>query len=133
LLRSSRRRPRAVPPVLLRQPVRDNVEALVLPSYIARQRGNLISVGDLTKPLVAAAFEKTAGFLREQAGRTELLVPAERFQGDFPGYVEIMRELRSAGLARTERGMRPKLTIKAPSAICRTGRVYCIVIGTATV
>jgi hypothetical protein len=109
--------PALLPPVLLRQPVRDNVEALVLPSYIARQRGNLISVGDLTKPLVAAAFEKTAGFLREQAGRTELLVPAERFQGDFPGYVEMMRELRSAGLARTERGM-PKLTIKAPSAIC---------------
>jgi len=44
----------------------------------------------------------------------------------------MMRELRSAGLARTEGGEQPKLTIKAPSAICRTGRVYCVVIGTAT-
>ena len=43
-----------------------------------------------------------------------------------------MRELRGAGLARTEGGEQPKLTIKAPSAICRTGRVYCVVIGTAT-
>jgi hypothetical protein len=44
----------------------------------------------------------------------------------------MMRELRGAGLARTEGGEQPKLTIKAPSGICRTGRVYCIVIGTAT-
>ena len=53
--------------------------------------------------------------VREKHGTN--LVPAARFQREFPGYVEMMRELRSAGLARTERGM-PKLTIKAPSAIC---------------
>jgi hypothetical protein len=44
----------------------------------------------------------------------------------------MMRELRGAGLARTEGGEQPKLTIKVPSAICRTGRVYCVVIGPAT-
>ena len=43
----------------------------------------------------------------------------------------MMRELRGAGLAKTEGGEQPKLTIKVPSAICRTGRVYCIAIGTA--
>ncbi len=43
----------------------------------------------------------------------------------------MMRELRGAGHARTEGGEQPKLTIKVPSAICRTGRVYCIVIGSA--
>jgi hypothetical protein len=43
----------------------------------------------------------------------------------------MMRELRGAGLARTEGGEQPKLTIKVPSAICRTGRVYCVVIGPA--
>jgi hypothetical protein len=40
------------------------------------------------------------------------------------------RELRVSGLARTEGGEQPKLTIKVPSPICGTGRVYCI--GTAT-
>ena len=40
-----------------------------------------------------------------------------------------MQELKRAGQARTETGTQPKLTIKAPHAICRTGRVYCVVIG----
>jgi hypothetical protein len=35
-------------------------------------------------------------------------------------------------LARIEGGERPKLTIKASSAVCGTGRVYCVVIGPAT-
>jgi hypothetical protein len=43
-----------------------------------------------------------------------------------------MRKLRGVGLARTEGDTNPKLTIKAPSAICRTGRAYCIEIGPAT-
>jgi hypothetical protein len=34
--------------------------------------------------------------------------------------------------ALTEAGDQPKLTIKVPSAICGTGRVYCVVIGPAT-
>lgn len=34
--------------------------------------------------------------------------------------------------ALTEGGEQPKLTIKAPGAICRTGRVYCVVIDPAT-
>jgi hypothetical protein len=32
----------------------------------------------------------------------------------------------------TEGGEQPKLTIKAPSAICRTGRAYFVVIDTGT-
>jgi hypothetical protein len=97
-----------------------------------RERKNLLPVSELAKPLSTTEFTKAAGFLGEQAGRKELLVPAARFQREFPGYVEMMRELRSAGLAKTEGGEQPKLTIKAPSTICRTGRVYCVVIGPAT-
>jgi hypothetical protein len=48
-----------------------------------------------------------------------------------PNHVAITRELRGAGLARTEGGEQPKLTIKVPSAICRTGRAYSVVIGIA--
>jgi hypothetical protein len=101
-------------------------------SEVARERGNLIPVGDLTKPLAAAEFAQAAGFLRKQAGRTELLFPATRFQREFPDYIEMMRELRGAGLARTEGGERPKLTIKAPRAVCEAGRLYCVVIDTET-
>jgi hypothetical protein len=58
--------------------------------------------------------------------------PPRGFQREFPDHVGMMRELRSAGLAKTEGGEQPKLTIKAPSAICRTGRGYCVVIETGT-
>ncbi len=61
-----------------------------------------------------------------------MLVPAARFQRELPDYSAMIRELRGAGLARTEGGEQPKLTIKAPGAIFRTGRDYCVVIGTAT-
>jgi hypothetical protein len=44
----------------------------------------------------------------------------------------MMRELRGAGLARTEGGTNPKLTIKAPRAVCEAGRLYCIEIGPGT-
>jgi hypothetical protein len=44
----------------------------------------------------------------------------------------MIRELRGTGLARTEGGHQPKLTIKVPSAICKAGTAYCVVIGTAT-
>jgi hypothetical protein len=59
--------------------------------------------------------------LPERAGRTELLVPAARFQREYPDHVGMMRELRGAELARTEGGEQPKLTVKAPSANCRKG------------
>jgi len=99
---------------------------------VARERGNLIPTGGLAEPLSTAEFAKAAGFRRERAGRTELLVPAARFEREFPNHVTMMRQLRGAGLARTEGGEQPKLTIKVPSAICRTGRVHCVVIGPAT-
>ena len=44
----------------------------------------------------------------------------------------MMKELRSAGLAKTEGGERPKLTIKAPRAVSEAGRLYCVVINPAT-
>ena len=84
------------------------------------------------EPLSTAAFAKAAAFVRKQARRTELLVPAARFQRELPDPIAVMRELRGAGLAKTEGGEQPKLTIKAPSAFYRTGRVYCVVINPAT-
>ena len=39
-----------------------------------------------------------------------------------------MRKLRGMRLAWTEGDANPKLTIKAPSVIGKTGRVYCVVV-----
>ena len=99
---------------------------------VARERGNLIPTGGLAEPLSTAEFAKAAGILRKQAGRTELLVPAAWFQREFPSHAAMMRELRGAGVARTGGGEQPTLTLKVPSAICGTGRVYCVVIETGT-
>ena len=68
-------------------------------AYVARERKSLLPVGDLTKPLAVAEFAKAAGFLREQAGSTELLVPAARFQREFPDVIAVMREPRGAPLS----------------------------------
>jgi hypothetical protein len=59
----------------------------------------LTSPRDLTGPLAAAEFAQAAGSLREQAGRTELLVPAALFQREFPDVIAVMREPRGAPLS----------------------------------
>ncbi len=95
--------------------------------YVKRHRSEIVDVSTLRGPLLATAFGRTPGFLRDRDGRTELLVPAGRFQETFPDYQDLMRELRTLGLAVTEGGRQAKLTIKAPRSICREGRVYCVV------
>ena len=45
-----------------------------------RERKNLLPVSELAKPLSAAEFVNAASFLRKQAGRKKLLVPAAQFQ-----------------------------------------------------
>lgn len=95
-------------------------------AYADRHRLLLIEVADLDVPLGRKEFEASAGFLRRCEGRTELLIPARRFQSEFPDHEPIMRALREAGQARTERGRKPKLNIKTPRAICEEGRVYCL-------
>jgi hypothetical protein len=77
-------------------------------------------------PYSSAKFQACAGFLRRIAGCQEILIPSAQFQHAFPDHKAIMRELRMAGLARTEGGDKPKLTIKAPNGLCPGGRVYCI-------
>jgi NADH:ubiquinone oxidoreductase subunit 4 (subunit M) len=42
-------------------------------------------------------------------------------------------ELRGAGLAKTEGVEQPKVTSKAPRAVCEAGRVYWVVIGITAV
>ena len=100
-------------------------------SYVERNRGKLIRVANLDEPCTPETFARAAGFLTTRGPNRKLMVPAARFQMEFPEYRAMVRELRSQGLAKTEGGTHPKLTIKAPSAICATGRVYCIDIGKA--
>ena len=78
-------------------------------------------------PYSEQEFARTAGFLRPVAGGgIEILIPSGRFQREFSDHCQLMRSLKKAGKARTEGGKRPKLTIKAPSRVCCSGRVYCI-------
>lgn len=98
-------------------------------AYVEAHRAALAEVSDLASPLSKADFEDAAGFLRRIGDDVELLVPATRFQDTFQDHEAVMRRLRDAGLAQTEGGRTPKLTIKTPKAICQEGRVYCIKLG----
>jgi hypothetical protein len=95
-------------------------------AYRQSHQADIVKVSKLKAPLSPDEFVKAAGFLRRKDGETELLVPAPRFQRAFPDHQALMRQLRASGRARTEGGARTKLTIKAPKAVCRSGRVYCI-------
>jgi len=101
-------------------------------AYVEAHRAALVEVSDLAVPLSTANFEDVAGFLRRNGDDVELLVPATRFQSTFQDHAALMRRLRDAGLAQTEGGRTPKLTIKTPKAICQEGRVYCIKLGNFT-
>ena len=94
--------------------------------YRRVNRKNLVKISAMKAPYSERDFARTAGFLRPAAGGVEILIPSGRFQQEFPDYRELMRSLKKAGKARTEGGKRPKLTIKAPSRVCSSGRVYCI-------
>jgi hypothetical protein len=96
-------------------------------AYVEAHRKDLVNAADVKARYHSATFEAAAGFWRRlDDGSTEVLIPSQRFQREFPDYRFMMVELRDAGLARTEGGQKPKLTIKAPSNISASGRVYCI-------
>lgn len=95
-------------------------------AYLDRNQSRLVDVASLANPLSKAAFEAAVGFLRCTHEGTDLMIPAARFQAAFPNHEPLMRGLRDAGLAQTEGGRKPKLTIKTPKTICDEGRVYCI-------
>lgn len=94
--------------------------------YCEVHKASLIKVNELGRPLDETAFDNAAGFIRDTKEGRSLLVPSKRFKAAFPDHISLMNELRQIGLAQTEGGSQPKLTIKAPKAICQTGRVYCI-------
>jgi hypothetical protein len=95
--------------------------------YIDRHREQLVKLDDIHAPLDFDDFNQVAGFkISHCDGRQEVMVPTSRFRRDFPDHLDVMRELRDGGRARTERGVQSKLSIKAPKAICENGRVYCI-------
>ena len=106
-------RPEAAPLVALR-------------AYVERNRPALIEIDGLSRPLGRAEFAAAKGFLRQGRMGEELLVSAPQFQAAFPEHEAMMKSLRASGYAQTEGGHKPKLTIKAPRAICVEGRVYCI-------
>jgi len=95
-------------------------------SYAERYDEELIE--EPKKPLDSEEFGAASGFRRKYRDRVEILIPSLRFQREFPDYRDLMRELMAAGLARVEKGKQTKLTIKCPTALCATGRVYCIVL-----
>jgi hypothetical protein len=98
-------------------------------TYARSHRAYLIEVASLRRPLSPNEFEAATGFVRQAGGDREILIPSARFQREFSDFRPMMQELRDAGLAKTEGGEHPKLTIKAPSSICHSGRVYCIRLG----
>ncbi|TXM94966.1 DUF927 domain-containing protein [Methylobacterium sp. WL116] len=98
-------------------------------AYRARNRSDIARAKKLKRPYEEAAFLRKAGVLRRMGSRIELLIPAKRFQREFPDHRDMMKRLRDEGLARTEGGKQPKNTIKLPGRICRTApRVYCITV-----
>jgi hypothetical protein len=96
--------------------------------YVKLNGSSLIEVTKLERPLSSREFETATGFLRRTTLGRELLVPSLRFQRKIPDHQNIMRALRKIGKARTEEGLKPKLTIKTPKTICADGRVYCILL-----
>jgi hypothetical protein len=85
----------------------------------------MIDVEDMTEAVDEQEFQGQAGFLRKRGSETELMIPSQRFQEEFPEYINMVRILREAKVARTEGGNAPKLTIKCPPDLCSSGRVYC--------
>jgi putative DNA primase/helicase len=92
--------------------------------YVMRHEQDLIDYLDV--PLTPDDFRAAHGFRWTVAGREAVLIPSERFQREFPDYRTLMHELKTLGQAKTEVGKQPKLTIKCPTGICSTGRVYWI-------
>jgi Domain of unknown function (DUF927) len=94
--------------------------------YARRYRNELVRLRDIEGPYRPHVFDGARGFLQRVSGCDELLIPSRRFQKYFREPEDLARTLRSAGRMRTEGGKQPKLTIKAPRAICSGARVYCI-------
>jgi hypothetical protein len=111
----------AVLPASAGQSALDRVRA-----YYEANKSNLVDLRGLRRPLPRQAFTAAAGFVRDVGQYRELFVPAKVFRTAVPDARSVMAALRTARHAKTEGGRHPKLTIKAPSAVCATGRVYCI-------
>ena len=98
-------------------------------TYLKENEAAIIDAATLSTPLDHAVFERAAGFrYAGRNGRIEVMIPTPRFSREMPKHVDVMRALRNSGHARGENGKQSKLSIKAPPAICRTGRVYCILV-----
>lgn len=97
----------------------------------AREHGAaIVRVKTMSGPVSFKKFSGSPGYLLRRDGKMAVLIPSDRFQLEFVDHKAMMQELRRLGLAKTEGGKKPKLTVKTPSAICAEGRVYWILLGT---
>lgn len=82
-------------------------------AYLDQYRSNVIRVGKRRLKLSSQEFDACPGFIhRNRNGQLELLVPPRQMQVSFPDYQSMVRSLRKSGLAATEGGTQPKLTVK---------------------
>lgn len=94
--------------------------------YVQRKSDSLISIAGLARPVKYKRFKTAAGFILERDGRKYVLIPTEKFKSEFEESGALMTELRSTGRAKTEKGKKPKLSVKSPKQLCAKGRVYWI-------
>ncbi|MCA0012904.1 DUF927 domain-containing protein [Mesorhizobium sp. B292B1B] len=96
----------------------------------AQEHGNdIVRVKTMSGPVSFKKFSRSPGYLLRRDGKKAVLIPSERFQLEFEDHKAMMQELRRLGLAKTEGGNNPKLTVKTPSGICAEGRVYWVLLG----
>lgn len=95
-------------------------------AYLKKHEADIVDADSLAEPYSRNRFNRTACFRRRVGQGEEFLIPSVRLQAEVSDHARHVRRRRKAGLARTEKGDQPKLTIKAPRKICASGRVYCI-------
>lgn len=96
--------------------------------YVLKHGAAIVRVRTMSRPVSFKEFSRSPGYLLLWKGRRAVLIPSERFQSEFEDHKAMMQQLRKLELAKTERGKKPKLTIKTPSRICAKGRGYWIYI-----
>jgi hypothetical protein len=88
-------------------------------AYREKHRSEIVRASALSKPYTRAEFDTAAGFTRKGQAGEELLVPSTRLKAEFPDHVEVMRELRRQGVAKTERGENRSSPSKLPKKSAR--------------
>ncbi|MCJ2071261.1 DUF927 domain-containing protein [Methylobacterium sp. J-030] len=94
-------------------------------AYIRRHQDELVNLLN-KKPVSKVEFDKIPGFMKNQYGQTELMIPTAKFRKEFLDHEAFLDILDMGGLIRAENGRQKKRAIKAPRGICPGKRVYCL-------